>query len=170
MSRYSDQNSEIVSQLQAVAGIGTVYGTTKNPVDEQSWNSFFVDPTTKKVNVTFIDRLQGPEKVDAGEGGAFRDETDEIEITSKTDTWQIILVYGFHDDADPSLCSDFIFNTLVDAVEDQFRFLQNLGVTAFKSFPLSRTTAGLFAFVGGNVLCHKAVWTLQVVSRIFNTN
>lgn len=166
MSRYADQNAEIVAQLTAITGIGQVYGTTKNPTDEKTWNDTFIKNNI--VNSVFISRLQGPEQVEGSD--AATDETSEIEVTRKVDTWQITLLYGFHDDENASLCSDYLVSQLVDAIEDKFRFLQDLNKKAFKSYPLSRSTNALFEFLGGKVLCHKAVWTLNVVSRIINPN
>lgn len=156
MSIYTDQSDEIKTQLQAVSGIGNVYAVRPNTTDEAKFQQDYV--VNNIVNSAFVVRVDGTE---AGEV----DEANEIEIVNKNDFWELTLFYGYNEAA-PS--EDF-FQALVDGIEEQFRFLQDLNGISFFSYPLQRTQCGLFVFFT-DVLCHKAVWRLQVTSRIINTN
>ena len=165
MSTYALQRAEIKSQLQAVSGIGLVYDSAKNPTTEELWNSLYIAPSTKIVNVVFFNRLNMA-------GKPVKDEAIQITETYEKDNWQITLLYGFHDD--PANPSEYAFNNLVDAIQNQFRFLQDLNGQAYSSDPLVRITSGLFQFLGGKVLCHKAVWhftaTNEIVDQLAETN
>ncbi len=161
MSRYTDQRDAIKTLLQSVSGIGKVYTKSPNTTDEKKFKDDYV--VNGVVNSVFVVRGDGTETI--GDIGSV-DETREIEITQKGDFWRITLLYGYSDGATPSEDS---FQTLVDAIEDKFRFLQNLNSTAEFSYPLQRVVSGVFAFFG-DILCHKAEWRLQVESRIINQN
>ncbi len=159
MSRYTDQRDEIKTLLEAVTGIGKVYAKNPNTADEKKFKDDYV--SSNVVNAAFITRADGAE--DIGDIGSM-DETREIEITEKNDFWRITLLYGYNDGGTPS---EDTFQGLVDAIEDKFRFLQDLNDKAEFSYPLQRVVSGVFTFFG-DVLCHKAEWRLQVESRIIN--
>lgn len=160
MSRYTDQRDEIKSQLQNVSGIGNVFTKRPNTADEKKFKDDYV--SSNVINSAFISRADGRDDPEGDNGSV--DETNEILITDKRDFWIITLLYGYSDGATPS---EDTFQGLVELIEDEFRFLQDLNDKAEFSYPLQRTTSGVFVFFG-DVLCHKAEWRLEVISRIIN--
>jgi hypothetical protein len=164
MSIYSDQRAAIKAILDAIPGIGMVYDAPKNATTDDNFRTAFVKDAV--VNTCWLSRQIGTDDVE--KSLASKDETMEIEVTQKDDQWQITLLYGYQDDADNP--SEYTFQALVDAIEDAFRFLQNLGNLVDLSYPLQRTVCGVFTFLNGTVMCHKAEWRLIVTKRILNTN
>lgn len=160
MSRYSDQKAELASILGAVSGIGRVYGKRPNTTEDKKFRDDYV--SNDIVNSVFFTRVDGGDLPEGDNGSV--DEASEILATEKRDYWEITLLYGYSDGATPS---EDGFQELVEAIENAFRFLQDLNDKSDYSYPLQRTVSGVFAFFG-DVLCHKAVWRLEVVTRIIN--
>ncbi len=165
MGYYLDQRAEIKAQLEAVSGIGRVYSTRKNPRDIDSFKQTFAKDGV--INSCQISRGQGND-LETGVGSG--DEAMFPNWTDKNDTWEITLLYGYADNDTESLASETIFNNLVDAIEEQFRFLDDLNGVSFQSYALQRIQCGIFEFLGGLVFCHKAVWTFRVQERVENPN
>ena len=159
MSYYSDQRDEIKAQLEAVTGIGKVYTRQPNPTDEKSFKDAYV--SSSKINSVIITRMDGSDNPENDALGSIS-EANEIIATGKRDFWLIRLLYGYDDHA--TTPSEDTFQTLVDAIEEKFRYLENLNNKAYFSYPLQRTQCGLFVFFN-SYLCHKAEWRLQVVNR-----
>jgi hypothetical protein len=163
MGYYLTQRAEIKAQLDAVSGIGKVYQTRKNPTSiEEYKEKYSIDGV---INVCWFSRISGTERESQGVGSV--DETSEIQYVQKDDIWEIELRYAYNDnETNPS---ETIFNNLVDAIEEKFRFLPGLNDKCFRSFPLQRTRSGIFEFLGGLVLCHSAVWQLILQERVEST-
>ena len=160
MSRYSDQKAELATILGAVTGIGRVYAKRPNTTDDKKFRDDYV--SSDIVNAVFYSRVDGQDLPETELGSV--DETAEILATEKRDYWELTLLYGYSDGGTPS---EDGFQELVEAIENAFRFLQDLNDKADYSYPLQRTVSGVFAFFG-DTLCHKAVWRLEVVTRIIN--
>ncbi len=158
-TQYELQRAEIKSQLEAVSGIGKVIPAMKNPTNEADFKAAYVSGGV--VNVAMFTR-------GTDSGTLEDDETSTHLFSDRSATWRIVLLYGFHDD--PTTPSEYTFQKLCEAIEDKFRFLQDLNGKAFNSQPLNRITSGLFQFLGGTVLCHKAEWNLQIDDRIEDGN
>lgn len=160
---YATQRDAIHTNLATANPNGKVFKTRRNTTN---WADFLARFKTAQdlINVCWFSRVDGTDNPDAAIGSV--DEADEILWTQKDDWWKIEFFYGFKDDDDDGSPSEYGFQILVDAIEDQFRFLQDLGGAAYLSFPLQRTAGGLFSFLGGSVLCHRAEWRLRVVRRI----
>ena len=159
---YEETRDEIHTQLVSVSGIGKVFKSHRYVND---WATFLERfKSNGKINLCWFSLVSAPE---TGLGVGSTDETNELEFIERDETWRIELYYGFQDDdINPS---EFDFMKLAEAIEDKFRFLQNLNGKAFRSFPLQRIGSGLWEFLSG-VLCHRAEWTLQIQERIQNPN
>jgi len=156
MSGYATTRDEIATQLKAVSGIGKVYNHRRHSADWTTFLSRFKD-TNGLINVCWITRVDDSESAN---GIGSMDEAAQVTWVQEDEYWEIEFLYGFKDDDDTGSPSEYGFNTLVDLIEDKFRFLQNLNGKAYASFPLNRTgsTFGML----GEVLCHRAVWRLRV--------
>jgi hypothetical protein len=161
MGYYSVQRAEIKAQLQAVTGIGRVWETQKNATSIEQFKEFFQSGDV--INACMINRRSG-EELENGVGSL--DETNKLEWVEKNDTWEIELRYGFSDSGTPS---ETTFNELVDAIETKFRFLEGLNDKSYRSYPLQRVQSGIFSFLSGLVMCHKAVWNLKIQERVEST-
>ena len=157
MSAYAATRDEIANQLKSVSGIGKVYNHRRHSSEWATFLSRFKDPATGLINVTWISRVDDSE---AGNGIGSMDEANQFVWVQEDEYWEIETLYGFKDDDDNGSPSEYGFNTLVDAVEDKFRFLQNLNGKAYMSFPLNRTSSTFGTL--GEVLCHRAVWRLRL--------
>jgi hypothetical protein len=158
MGYYLTQRAEIKAQLEAVLGIGKVYDIQKNPTSIDAFKTIFVSGGV--VNACMISRVSG---VELENGIGSLDESEDLNFVQKDDQWEIELRYGFDEDI-----SETVFNNLIDAIETKFRFLSGLNNIAYRSFPLQRTQSGIFAFQNGLILCHKAVWRIQIQERVEN--
>jgi hypothetical protein len=160
MSSYATVRAEIKAQLGAVTGIGKLYDHRRHSAD---WKTFLdrFKTATGLINVCWFSRV---DDVEAGEGTGSTDEVSEIVWVQEDEYWEIELYHGFKDDEDDGSPSEYGFNTLVDAIETKFRFLQNLNGKARRSFPLNRTSATMGML--GEVLCHRAVWKLRLQHHI----
>jgi len=165
MGQNANQRAEIKAQLQAVSGIGNVFTDRFNPTDEKTFKDRLV--VNSVINFCEISLAEGTDDADTA-GTSFNDEQDDTQQTTKTNYWLIELFYGYHYDA--TTPSENIFQDLIEAIENKFRFLQDLNAKADQSYPLQRTSAGLWQMVSGTVLCHKASWKFQVQTYIKNTN
>jgi hypothetical protein len=157
---YATVRDEIKAQLNAVSGIGKVYKHRRHSADWGTFLSRFKDPTGL-INVCWFSRVDDTE---TATGTGSTDEAGEITWVQEDEYWEIELYHGFKDDEDDGTPSEYAFNTLVDAIETKFRFLQNLNGKARYSFPLNRTSCTFGAL--GDVLCHRAVWRLKLQHRI----
>jgi hypothetical protein len=157
---YATVRDEIKAQLNAVSGIGKVYKHRRHSADWGTFLSRFKD-TTGLINVCWFSRVDDTE-VASGLGST--DEAGEIVWVQENEFWEIELYYGFKDDEDDGTPSEYAFNTLVDAIETKFRYLQNLNGKTWKSFPLNRTSSTFGTL--GEVLCHRAVWRLGLQHRL----
>jgi len=164
-SIYTEQKNEIINILNSIEGIGKVYDCPKNPTDEFNFKNAFVKNGV--INTCWITRQIG---TDEPEDKPFssKDESNEFLTTQKDDQWLITLLYGYKDDDNNP--SEYTFQSLVDAIEDAFRFQQNLSGIVDVSYPLQRQTCGIFQFLNGTVLCHKAEWKLILTKRMINNN
>jgi hypothetical protein len=157
MGFYTVQNSAILALLQAVNGIGMCYATPQDVTNEANYTTRFVKNNV--INTCWLSRSNGTDSADSKFGS--RDERDIITHTQADDNWIITILYGYKENV-----SEPIFQALVDAVQDKFRFIQNLGGDIDEmSYPLQRTVNAIFVFLGGR-MCHKAEFRLQVTERI----
>jgi hypothetical protein len=160
---YTDTKNEIISALQLVTGIGKVYASMKQTVDLKTLNSVAV--TDGKFNLCYVSRLSVQEDGESGIGS--RDETDEDIVKQVIETWNITMFYAYKDN--DSTPSEFAFQLLVDAVREKFRWLQNLGGQAYKSYSAQVITANIFDQQNATVLCHRADIKLTVKYRLLGT-
>lgn len=159
------ERNEIKAQLEDVSGIGAVYLFKANPTDEEAFKAKFADQNSI-INFCEVTLSDGLENTDSEE--SVTSEDGEFQQIRKDNSWQIDLFYGYkYDETTPS---ELAFQTLIEAIEAQFRFLQDLNGQAFRSQPLQRVSAGLWQMAGGMVLCHKASWRLTVTQLIQNPN
>ena len=160
---YDVQKSAIMTLLQAVPGIGNVYDHPKNVIDEKTFNELF--DSNSKINVCWFSRGTGKDDPN-GQYGEI-DEENIITHTEEDDTWLIELYYSFQDGTPPS---EDTFQELCDAIQNAFRFQQNLGGDLYERvIPCQRIAVGLFN-LNKMVLCHKAVFSLRVIERTGNTS
>jgi len=160
---YSTVRDEIKTQLEGVTGIGKVFNHRRHASD---WVAFLLlfKATDGLINMCWISRSEDIEQPEVAPGST--DEADEIIAVSEEENWDIEFFFGFKDDDDAGSPSEFAFNTLVDAIETKFRFLQNLNGVVDKSWPLSRVSSSFGSL--GEVLCHRAHWRLRLRHRIVN--
>lgn len=157
MGYYIAQNNAITALLQAITGIGMVYNSPQDVTNEANYRTIFVKDNV--INTCWLSR-QGGTDITSGKYGSV-DEVNIITHTQADDVWVVTLLYGYKENV-----SEPIFQNLVDAIQDEFRFLQNLGGDMYElSYPLQRTVCGIFQFLGGR-LCHKAEFKLQITERI----
>ncbi len=150
---YAAVRDEISTQLLAVSGIGVVFKSPKNPND---WAAFFsLYKTASLINVTWFTLASAPETVP--EQG-IQNEKGQEAVLERNETWIINLFYGYDDD--DTTPSEFGFQTLVEAIQDKFRFLFDLNGTADKSFPLELVSKTEEPF--GDLLVHRAEFSLLV--------
>lgn len=162
---YENEKDEIYTQLASVTGIGKVYKSRRFTADWPAFLAKFKD-ANGKINVWWFWREGGADNVEGGIG--WSDERDLIEQVEEIDVWNIEGFYGFQDhDTTPS---ELAFQNLVDAVRDKFRFLQDLNGKADKSWPLQLLGSGLWQFLGGGPLCHRALLQLRIRRMIVNPN
>lgn len=160
---YTDTKNEIISVLELVSGIGKVYASMKQVVDLKTLNDKYI--TDGKYNLCYVSRLSMNEDAESEIGS--RDETDEDIVKQDLETWNITLYYAYKDD--DSMPSEFAFQLLVDAIRDKFRWLQNLGGNAYKSYSVQAITANIFEQQNNTVLCHRADLKLLVKYRLLGT-
>lgn len=156
MSNYAPTRDEIANQIKAVSGIGKVFNHRRHSSEWATFLNLFKD-NNGLINVCWISRADDAE---TASGIGSEDEASQIVWVQEDEYWEIEFLYGFKDDDDNGTPSEYGFNTIVDAVEDKFRFLQNLNGKAWKSFPLNRTSSTFGTL--GEVLCHRAVWRLRL--------
>jgi hypothetical protein len=158
---YATVRAEIKAQLTAT-GIPIVFPYPRFAVDMATFLTRFKDTVTSRINIAWFDRVANDEDEDGG--AASTGGTDEIMITLKKESWDITYLYGFHDAEEADTPSATTFQTNVEKIENQFRFLQDLNGKAWKSHPLRLLEASLRMF--GDVLCHRAVFRLIVDQRV----
>jgi hypothetical protein len=166
MGYYTAQRAAIKTLLETVSGIGNVFDSQKDVTNEANFKTSFVKNGV--VNVCWFIRGNGiDDEVGSLKYGS-RDERNIITHTQTDDSWTITLMYGYKDDI--TTPSEYPFQLLVDTIQDKFRFIQDLGGEQYEiSHPLQRTICGIFAFLSGTVLCHKAEWRLNVTERVVDT-
>ncbi len=151
---YAAVRDEINTQLLAVAGIGKVY-KSKRLVND--WNTFFTrfKDGSGNINVIWFSITEVTEEL--AEQGA-EDEKGQIVRLERVEMWTFELFYGLKDD--DTTPSEFTFQTLVEAIQDKFRFLFNLNSTADRSYPLEIISATEGKL--GDTLIHRAEFQLKV--------
>lgn len=140
----------IVTHLQAVSGIGQVYGSQKlaRRVDENITVNTVDVSGTVVVNVCWVTRTGFQET-------AQRDEAETMTLVEQVSTWVVTLMYGFKDGV-----SEDIFQVLVDAIAAAFRDADNLGVTSVDYAEPAGGTLGLAVY--GGVVCHRGDIQIRV--------
>lgn len=157
---YVQTRDEIYTRLSGVSGIGKVFKSRRYAQDWTTFLARFKD-TGNKINVCWFWLNSAME--DAPKTGSENSEGSFI-WTERDELWTIEMYYGFHDADDNSSPSEFAFQGLCETVETTFRFLQNLGGKAERSYPLERVSSGLAML--GDVLCHRAEFQLKVRRRM----
>ena len=161
MGYYTAQNSAIVALLQGVSGIGAVYDSPQDVTSEENFKTRFVKNNV--LNTCWLSRQSGTDNPFAKFGSV--DEANVITHSQADDFWTITLLYGYKENI-----SEPIFQNLVDAIQDEFRFIQHLDGDMYEfCYPLQRTVSGIFQFLGGR-MCHKAEFRMQVMERIVDTS
>lgn len=158
---YLNVRAEIKAQLLA-AGIPIVFPYRRYAADWATFLNLFKDPATSRINVAWFSRMANDESVAGGD--ASTDAAGDILVTATNEAWDIELIYGFHDAEETDGPSETAFQLQVQAVEDQFRFLQDLGGKVFQNLPVKLLSADLRQF--GDVLCHRALFRLIIEQRI----
>ena len=157
MGYYTAQNAAILALLNSVTGIGLCYDSPQDVTNEENFKTRFVKNNV--INTCWLSRQNGTDSENAKFGS--KDERDIITHTQADDFWVITLLYGYKENV-----SETVFQNLVDAIQDKFRFIQDLGGDMYESSsPLQRPVCGIFQFLGGR-MCHKAEFRLQVMERI----
>ena len=162
---YDNEKDEIYAQLAAVSGIGKVYKSRRYTNNWADFLTRFKD-SNDKINVCWFWRDGGVDNTDNGIG--WEDERELIEQVEEIDVWNIELFYAFKDD--DTTPSELTFQNLVEAIRDKFRFLQDLNGKADKNWPLQLLGSGLWQFLGGGPMCHRALFQLRVRRVIVNPN
>ncbi|MBE3141479.1 MAG: hypothetical protein IMZ53_12965 [Thermoplasmata archaeon] len=152
---YTTQKAAIIAILNAVTGIGNVYGEPQDVKDEANFKTKFVK--SSKINTVWLSRENAEEK-DSSDY-AFSDGADEIQQTDQDEFWSLTMLYGFAF----SPASEDIFQPIVDLIETAFRFVAPI-TGSYKVFPLQRLKngAGSFVFTNGTYMCHQVVWRLRI--------
>lgn len=166
MSNYSAIRDQHIALLEAVSGIGKVYGYRRLATSEAEFKSLFV--LNGVLNYACVFQGASSEETDGPLGST--DEAEEILATGKDEDWNIELFYAHNDTGVLATTSETLFSELGEAIENKYRFLQNLGISAtvWKSFPLQRNANGLYKFFGGETFCHYCLWTVKIQLRIVN--
>jgi hypothetical protein len=166
MGYYAAQRAAIKTLLESVSGIGNVYASQKDVTNEANFKTTFVKNGV--VNVCWFIRSNGSDDEVGSLKYGRRDERNYHTHTQIDDNWTITIMYGYKDDnTNPS---EYAFQALVDSIQDKFRLIQDLGGEQHEiSHPLQRSICGIFSFLSGIVLCHKAEWRLGVTERAIDT-